>query len=76
MCSVRVGHKQTDWFSVKTRVQQGDVLSPILFNLVLDFILRKLYHLEGGITWNGSVKLKDLDYANDICLLTETAQKR
>ena len=72
-CSVRVGHEQTDWFSVETGVRQGDVLSSPLFNLVLDFILRKLDVLEGGITWTGSGKLKDLDYAEDICLLAENS---
>ena len=72
-CSVRVGHEQTDWFSVETGVRQGDVLSSPLFNLVLYFILRKLDVLEGGITWTGSGKLKDLDYAEDICLLAENS---
>ena len=46
-------------------------LSPLLFNLVLDFILRKLDVLEGEITWTGSRRLKDLDYVGDTCLLAE-----
>ena len=33
---VRVGQDHTDWFSVATRVRQGDVLSPLLFNILLD----------------------------------------
>ena len=74
-CSVRVGHEHTDWFSVETGVRQGDVLSPLLFNLVLDFILRKLEHTDGGIAWIGKEKLKDLDYADDICLLAENFEE-
>ena len=74
-CSVRVGQEHTDWFSVATGVRQGDVLSPLLFNLVLDFIMRKLDTSEGGLTWVGSEKLKDLDYADDICLLAENFEE-
>ena len=39
MCSVRVGHEQTDWFSVKTGAQQRKFISLLLFKLVLDFAL-------------------------------------
>ena len=39
--------------------------------MVLDFILRKLDHIDGGITWIGNEKVKDLDYTDDICLLDE-----
>ena len=75
MCCVREVHDHTDWFSVETGVRQGDVLSPLIFNLVLDFIMRKLDQADGGIVWTGSEKLKDLDYADDICLLAESYEE-
>ena len=41
-CCVSMGQEHTDWFSVEAGVRRGDILSPLLFNLVLDFILRNL----------------------------------
>ena len=66
---VRVGNDHTEWFTVATGVRQGDVLSPLLFNILLDFVLREIDGIECGIEWNGTKKLRDLDYADDICLL-------
>ena len=74
-CCVRMVQEHTDCFSIEVEVRQGDVLSPLLFNLVLDFILRNLDHTDGGITCKGMKKLKDLDYADDICLLAESYEE-
>ena len=72
---VRVGQDHTDWFSVATGVRQGDVLSPLLFNILLDFILRKNDTIECGIEWTGGKRLRDLDYADDICLLASDIEE-
>ena len=72
---MRIGSDHTDWFSVETREQQGYVLSLLLFNLVFVFFLRKLDLTDGGITWIGKEKLKDLDYAGYIYLLTESFEE-
>ena len=66
---VRVGAEHTEWFNVDTGVVQGDSLSPVLFNIVLDFVMAKLRTIDGGIEWVDGKLLKDLDYADDICLL-------
>ena len=68
---VRVGQEHTERFSVDTGVIQGDSLSPIIFNVVLEFVLSKLSNIDGGIEWVGSKRLRDLDYADDICLLAD-----
>ena len=38
--TVRTGHGTTDWFQIGKRVRQGCILSPCLFNLYADFIMR------------------------------------
>ena len=50
-CSVRVGHEQLN-IQIGFQLKQG-----------CGFILSKLEHTDGGITWMETEKLKDLDYA-------------
>ena len=50
MSSVRVEGELTDWFQVTTGLRQGCLLSPILFNIYFDFVLKEtLEGLEHGI---------------------------
>jgi len=61
-------------FSILTGVRQGCILSPFLFLIVMDFVMRKT--TEGhdvGIVW-GQKKLADLDFADDLALLCHTQQ--
>ena len=46
---VRVGADHTERFRVDTGVIQGDSLSSILFNIVLEFIQSKLRYIDCGI---------------------------
>ena len=39
--TVRTGHGTTDWFQIGKRVRQGCILSPCLFNLYAEYIMRK-----------------------------------
>ena len=45
--TVRTGHGTTDWFQIRKGVHQGCILSPCLFNLYAEYIMRKLrsWHL-------------------------------
>ena len=56
-------------------MRQGDVLSPHLFNILLDFILRKIDMIDCNIERTGGKRLKDLDYADDICLLARDIEE-
>ena len=72
-CSVIDEHETTDWFPVMTGVKQGCCMSGFLFLLVIDWVMRKT--LEGertGIRWNFTTMLEDLDFADDIALLSSS----
>jgi len=57
-------------FDILTGVRQGCILSPFVFLIVVDFLMRKT--VDGhdyGIMW-GTGKLADLDFADDIALIS------
>ena len=62
-------------FQVKTGVRQGCVMSSFLFNLAIDWVMRKATENEKrGIRWKINTILEDLDFADDIALLSHTFQ--
>ena len=65
----------TDAFSVTTGVKQGCILSPFLFILGINWVLKQAF--DGGrrgIRWTLTSVLEDLDYADDIALLAHRHQ--
>ena len=63
----------TEWFKVKTGGKQGDVMSGFIFLLVVDRMMRKTTENRNtGIRWKFMCKLEDLDFADDIALLSST----
>ena len=70
-CKVIHDNKLTEPFEVKTGVKQGCILSPTLFSLAVDWIMRRtLGNRKTGIQWTLTSVLEDLDYADDISLLS------
>ncbi|VDP25421.1 unnamed protein product [Schistosoma margrebowiei] len=63
-CKIVDGGQLTKSFEVKTGVRQGCLLSPSLFLLVIDWIM-KTSTSEGkhGIQWTSRMQLDDLDFA-------------
>ena len=61
--------KLSNLFEIKTGVRQGCLLSPFLFLLIIDWILR-CCNANDGIQWTLTEHLNDLDYADDIGLLS------
>ena len=49
--TVRTGHGTTDWFQIRKGVRQGCILSPCLFNLYAEYIMRNagLEETQAGI---------------------------
>ncbi|TAI94806.1 hypothetical protein DMA11_25140, partial [Marinilabiliaceae bacterium JC017] len=75
-CKIVHGGRLTKSFKVKTGVRQGCLLSPFLFLLVIDWIM-KTSTSEGkrGIQWTSKMQLDDLDFADDLALLSQTQQQ-
>ena len=76
--SCRVVHEGqlTDKFEVKTGVRQGCLLSPFLFILAIDWIMRAVTNQKrNGIQWILWSQLDDLDFADDLALLSHNHQQ-
>ena len=73
--TVRTGHGTTDWFQIGKGVRQGCVLSPCLFNLYTEYIMRNagLDEAQAGIKIAGR-NINDLRYADDATLMAESEQ--
>ena len=70
--TVRTGHETTDWFQIGKGVHQGCILSPCLFNLHAEYIMRNagLDEAQAGIKFAGR-NISNLRYADDTTLMAE-----
>lgn len=71
---VAIAGQLTDWFSIETGVRQGCVLSPLLYALFIDGLVKELKALGRGIEIENGRKLCCLLYADDIVLIAESKQ--
>ena len=72
-CRVAHAGQLSDSFEVKTGVRQGCLLSPFLFLLVIDWIMKTSTSGKGnGIQWTLMEQLDDLDFADDLALLSHS----
>ena len=73
--TVRTGHGTTDWFQIGKGVHQGCILSPCLFNLYAEYIMRNtgLDEAQAGIRIAGR-NISKLRYANDTTLMAESKE--
>ena len=57
--TVRTGHGTTDWFQIGKGVRQGCILSPCLFNVYAEYIMRnaELYEAQNGIKLLGEISI-------------------
>ena len=71
--TVRTGHGTTDWFQIGKGVNQGCILSPYLFNLYAEYIMRNtgLEETKARIKTAGR-NVNDLRYADDTTLMAES----
>jgi Reverse transcriptase (RNA-dependent DNA polymerase) len=68
---VKVDQSFTDWFVIETGVRQGCVLSPLLYALFINGLVKELNTLNLGIKIRRGKKLCSLLYADDIVLMAE-----
>ena len=73
--TVRTGHGKTDWFQIGKGVCQGYILSPCLFNLYAEYIMRNtgLEEAQAGIKI-ARRNINNLRYADDITLMPESEE--
>ena len=71
--TVRTGHGTTDWFQIRKGVHQGYILSPCLFNLYAEYIMRNagLEEAQAGIKIAGK-NINNLRYTDDTTLMAES----
>ena len=74
--AVRTGHGTTDWFQLGKGVHQGRILSPCLFNLCAEYIMRNagLDEAQAGIKIAGR-NVNNLIYADDTTLMAESEEE-
>ena len=74
--TVRAGHGTTDWFQIRKGVPQGCILSPCLFNLYAEYIMRNtgLEEAQAGIKIVGR-NINNLRYADDTTLMAESEEE-
>ena len=70
-CKIAHASQLSESFEVKTGVRQGCLLSPFLFLLVIDWIIKTTKTgRNNGIQWTLWTQLDDLDFADDLALLS------
>ena len=74
--TVRTGHGTTDWFQIGKGVRQGCILSPCLFNLYAEYIMKNamLGETQAGIKIAGR-NISNLRYADDTSLMAESEEE-
>ena len=74
--TVKTGHGTTDWFQIGKGVRQGCILSPCLFNLYAESIMRnaRLDEAQAGIKIAGR-NINNLRYADDTTLMEENKEE-
>ena len=73
--TVRTGHGTTDWLQIGKGVHQGCILSPCLFNLYAEYIMRNsgLEEAQAGIKIAGR-NINDLRYTDDTIFMAESKE--
>ena len=74
--TVRTGHGTIDWFQIGKRVRQGCIVSPCLFNLFEEYIMRNagLEEAQAGIKI-ARRNINNLRYADDTTLMAESEEE-
>ena len=69
-CQVIHNNDLSSPFTVTTVVRQGCLLSPMIFTMVVEWVLNQTIDQPRGLQWTFAKTLEDLDFADDIGLLS------
>ena len=74
--TVRTGHGTTEWFQIGKGLRQGCILSPCLFNLYTEYIVRNagLDEAQAGIKI-ARRNISNLRYADDTTVMAESEEE-
>ena len=74
--TIRTAHGTTDWFQIGKGICQGCILSPCLFNLYAEYIMRNagLEEAQAGIKIAGR-NINNLRYVDDTTLMAESEEE-
>ena len=74
--TVTTGHGTTDWFKIEKGIRQGYILSPCLFNLYAEYIMRNagLDEAQAGIKI-ARRNINNLRYADNTTLMAESEEE-
>ena len=74
--TIRTGYGTIDWFQIGKGVHQGCILSPCLFNIYAEYIMRNtgLEEAQAGIKFEGR-NINNLRYADDTTLMAEREEE-
>ena len=75
--TVRTGHGTTDWFQIGKGVRKGCILSPYLFNLYAECIMRNagLEEAQATLVKIARRNISYLRYADDTTLMAESKEE-
>ena len=74
-CRILHGDDMSESFNVQTGVRQECLLSPFLFLLAIDWVMRETTNDRNGIQWTLFDQLDDLDFADDLALLAHNHEQ-
>ena len=72
-CAVKINDKTTKFFSYEKGVQQGNRLSPLLFNLYINDVLETIAN-QCSVTLDGNHHLNGLMYADDLIIFASSME--
>ena len=73
--SNKIGHETTDWFQIGKGVHQGCILSPCLFNLYAEYIMRNARLDESQARIKIAWRNTNLRYVGDTTLIAESEEE-